>query len=127
MRPTPRDPSDTTVYACDSCGGNICPAEGELGNLCQPCEKDLTIWHTDYDWVIATTKEDAAQVMAELCGGSYEDYLDDFEKYNKAEFTMHVAPDDEEGDVPIEKYTKVIKPVAEWIKEHGRGLFCTED
>lgn len=36
-----RDPTDTAFYPCNACGGNICPAEGVLGNLCPPCEENF--------------------------------------------------------------------------------------
>lgn len=36
----PRDRNDKTIYACEGCGSNLTPAEGNVDSLCESCKQD---------------------------------------------------------------------------------------
>ncbi len=40
-------------------------------------EKKMTLWHSDYEWVVAESPDDATLVLVETHGGKPEDFSED--------------------------------------------------
>jgi len=71
----------------------------------------------EYHWIIERNEDKAIKFLAEACGFTVEEYLEDYEG-----ITIEVLDNDYELELTREEDGLVAKKtVKEWIKEHGEG------
>ena len=79
----------------------------------------LAVWHNGWDWVVASSREDARDVACASSGERPEDYdADDWERCAD-DSTVTIRGD---NGAPSETRT-----CAEWVTTHGRGFLCTTE
>ena len=88
---------------------------------------DLHVWHNGYDWVVATTAEDARAVEHEVSLGgvcSHDDACDcEGDGWEQWPDDKTVTIHDLDGD---EGPTQT-KTCAEWVAQQGRGFLCSTE
>lgn len=82
----------------------------------------LHMWTNDHEWVIAESEDDAWAVWEAHIGEKRADYQASME-WHKCDPTKPFTFVDVDEDPPV----KTTKTRAEWIAEHGRGYFASED
>lgn len=91
---------------------------------------ELHVYGNDYEWVIATSPEDALAVWFEHTGEKPEDYMDaDIDFDQEPDDKVHKVWCEEGSDTPGEIGCGhlVEKTNREWAELLGRGYFCTTE
>lgn len=79
----------------------------------------LGVWHNGYDWVVATSAEDARDVACALSGERIEDYDAGDWEFCAPGSTVTIRGED---GAPGETRT-----CAEWVARNGRGFLCSTE